>query len=469
MSDIPSESSFSDQTDGGDANQTPAFDVNAPHMQQPKLRPIRGFPLKQGEQVSLGIADATQVSSQVVIAPLQSQVLLPLMDGTKTLMQILEIASGEHKLTLELHQLQDFVARLDAAGVLAGPTARAMLQKMRDEYDASAMLPPGMTVMFADALAQSKAQQDEEEPTPDFLAEHGGACLREQFVQWMDQIDDVMQVTPFETMPRAIMAPHIDYMRGWVDYATIWTRLRGLARPDRVVVLGTNHFGRSSGVCGCDKGFTTPLGEVALDTELVETLRSKLGDENAVRLFADRYDHEREHSVETQLPWMQVVFGGDGGSVPPVFGALVHNPLVNGGMSYNGEGLDLEPFVDALKETLEALGGTTLIVCSADLSHVGAQFGDNVQLVGEEEQVQEAHEKVRTHDQQMLELFTQGKCDELIGTLAWQKNKTRWCSAGAMQTTAKLAASDSIELLGYHGAVDEGGASLVTYCSMAMH
>ncbi|MFG0257080.1 MAG: AmmeMemoRadiSam system protein B [Phycisphaerales bacterium JB043] len=469
MSDSPTGQGVPGDPGGIGQAPQPVFDVNAAHMQQPKLRPIRGFPVKQGEQVSLGIADATQVSDQVVIAPMQSQVLLRLMDGSRTLLQIMEAAQQQHNLQIELHQLQDFVARLDNAGVIVGPTARGYLQKMRDEYEASELLPPGMTGVFADALARHKAQQDEEEPTEEYLREHGGACLRTQLGEWMDQVDEVMKVTPFENMPRAIVAPHIDYMRGWVDYATVWARLRGLDAPDRVIILGTNHFGRSSGVCGCDKGFNTPMGDVPLDSAFMETLREKLGEDNGERLFKDRYDHEREHSIEVQLPWIQGVFGGDDGSCPPVFGVLVHNTTVNGGLSYNEEGLDFEPFVEAMRATLDELGGRTLIVCSADLSHVGPQFGDNVGLVGEGEEVKQAHEKVQTHDEGMLELFTQGKCDEMVGTLTWQQNKTRWCSAGALQATARLVASDSIELLDYRGSIDEDGAALVTYCAMALH
>jgi AmmeMemoRadiSam system protein B len=455
---------------GADTQEShPPFDLNAAHMQQPKLRPIRGFPVKQGEQLSVGIADATQVSDRIVIAPMESQVLLKLMDGTRTLIQILQEAEERFDLRLDLHHLQDFVARLDHAGVVVGPTARGYLEKMREEYKATDLLPPGMTATFADALARQKAQQDEEEPTDEYLSTHGGSLLRSQLVDWMDQVNDAMQVAPFENMPRAIVAPHIDYMRGWVDYATVWTRLRGLDAPDRVIVLGTNHFGRSSGVCGCDKGYSTPLGDVRLDGGFLEALKEKLGEDGSERMLRDRFDNEREHSIEVQLPWLQAVFGGEDGSCPPVFGALVHNTTVNGGLSYNEKGLDIEPFIEAMRSALDEVGGRTLIICSADLSHVGAQFGDNVALVGETDQVKQAHQQIQTHDQSMLELFAQGKCDEMVGTLAWQKNKTRWCSAGAMQATSRIVGSDSIELLDYRGALDEEGTCLVTYCAMALH
>src|SRR5262249_15457738 len=180
------------------------------------------------------------------------------------------------------------------------------------------------------------------------------------------------------------VAPHIDYPRGWLNYAAVWGRLRVADRPDRVVILGTNHFGESTGVCGCDKGYESPLGVSEVDTQLLESLKNALGADNAAKLLANRYDHEREHSVELQIPWIQHCLGADdSGAFCRVLGVLVHDPTVNNGESYDGKGLALPVFIDALKNALALVGGRTLIVASADLSHVGPAFGDPQSLAGE--------------------------------------------------------------------------------------
>src|SRR5690606_2106930 len=120
-------------------------------------------------------------------------------------------------------------------------------------------------------------------------------------------------------LPRAVIAPHIDYPRGWLNYATVWGRLRIVDRPDRVVILGTNHFGMGTGVTACDKGFSTPLGACPADHRLLDALRDRLGADGAERLLANRYDHEREHSIELQIPWVQHCLGmDDAGNFVPV-------------------------------------------------------------------------------------------------------------------------------------------------------
>ena len=47
---------------------------------------------------------------------------------------------------------------------------------------------------------------------------------------------------------RGLVAPHVDYARGAPCYASAYGVLVGRRPPDRIVVLGTNHFGRSTSV-----------------------------------------------------------------------------------------------------------------------------------------------------------------------------------------------------------------------------
>src|SRR5690606_40869575 len=85
----------------------PKFDPTAEHMVRPKLRRVRGFPMpvqnQQGQRgVMLGIADAQQISPKVVVTQPAVQMILPRMDGTKALDQIVsEVGRG---LTTEFMQ-----------------------------------------------------------------------------------------------------------------------------------------------------------------------------------------------------------------------------------------------------------------------------------------------------------------------------------------------------------------------------
>lgn len=449
--------------DGGEQAPTPQFDPTAAHHNKPKIRPVRGFPVRHGEQVALGLADAQQISQRIVFTTPAVQALLPHMNGEHEIDAI--VAKVGRGLTREM--MEQFVAQMDAAGLLFGPTFEAMLDKMREDFDSQPNLPPASTATIADMLVQQELGQ---EATREQMDAMGPGRLSEQFDAWIDEALENAESPSFDALPRAVVAPHLDYQRGWKNYAHVYGRMRVVDRPDRVIILGTNHFGRSTGVCGCDKGFESPLGLCALDEGFVDLLREELGLDDSLKLFAERFDHEREHSIELQIPWIQHVFGADdNGEFPKVFGALVHDPAHNNGESYDGKGLGLLPFVEALKGAIAKAGGKTLIVCSADLSHVGAQFGDPVQINNDEDENAIAlREKVAQHDEEMLSLFEAGKVEEMVASMAWQQNPTRWCSVGAMTATIKALEPDSITRLHYHPAVDEAGTALVSSCAAAV-
>lgn len=456
-----------DATPGQNPNQpAPKFDGSAPNQNKPTLRKVRGFPFPVQtpdgkQQVLLGLADAQQISPKMVVTQPAFQAVLPLMDGSRDIDQIVaEVGRG-----LQRPMLEQFVAQLDDAGLITGPKHDELVAELKANFDKTDHLPPGSTAQVADALV---VQEFGQEATDEQKAEHGPAKLREMLDKWIDAALEKVENPAFDRLPKAVVAPHIDYPRGWYNYAQVYGRMRVVDRPDRVVILGTNHFGESTGVCGCDKGFASPLGVCPVDAALVEKLRGRLG-EKAEALFRNRYDHENEHSIELHIPWIQHVLGADDqGNYPKVFAALVHDPIVNNGESYDGKGLDLDPFVEALRATLDELGGTTLVVSSADLSHVGPSFGDQQKLAGDEGPGAEFRAKVASHDKEMLQMVSEKRMEDLIGSMAWQQNPTRWCSIGNMTATIRAVDPERVELLNYAASMDPDGTAFVSSAAMAM-
>jgi AmmeMemoRadiSam system protein B len=446
----------------------PAFDPNATHHQKPKLRRIRAFPLPaktpDGQDVQmLGIADAQQIAPKIVGLQPAMQLVLPHMNGEHSVGEIVNTVG--RGLTAEM--LHPVIAQLDEAGLLEGPAFDAMLAEMKSAFDKSDTLPPGSTVQFAEALVMQELGQD---ASDEAKAEQAPAKLRAQLDAWIDTALKDAENPAFDALPAAIVAPHIDYPRGWINYAHVYGRLRVVDRPDRVVILGTNHFGMSSGVCGVDKGFETPLGVSPLDAELLDAVKAKLGEADAAKLLEHRFDHEREHSIELHLPWIQHCMGpAEGEGHIPVFAALVHDPSVNSGESYDGNGLGFESFVEALKAALAEVGGRTLVVSSADLSHVGPAFGDQQPMVGDSDEAKSARDRVASHDREMLAHVTGANADDLVSSMAWQQNPTRWCSIGNLAATLKLVEPGEVTLLNYGAAMDQQGITFVSHAALAMN
>jgi hypothetical protein len=145
--------------------------------------------------------------------------------------------------------------------------------------------------------------------------------------------------------PKALIVPHAGYVYSGAIAAGAFATLRSASAAIRkVVLIGPSHRVpmRGLAVPSVD-AFVTPLGEVPVDDEGRQRLRS-LG-------LAGVSDapHAVEHSLEVQLPFLQVLL--------PAFEVL---PIVTG----------LAP-ASQVARALEAVwgGAETLIVVSSDLSH----------------------------------------------------------------------------------------------------
>lgn len=145
--------------------------------------------------------------------------------------------------------------------------------------------------------------------------------------------------------PTMFIVPHAGYVYSGPIAARAYRMLE--ARTDavrRVVVVGPSHFVRFAGLAtpGVD-ALATPLGLVPVDRELTSTA------ETLAVVAPDPATHAREHSVEVQLPFLQVVLGE--------FTTLA---LVTGDVTP-------EDVADVLDHTISAPG--VIGVISSDLSH----------------------------------------------------------------------------------------------------
>ena len=145
--------------------------------------------------------------------------------------------------------------------------------------------------------------------------------------------------------PKAIIAPHAGYIYSGAIAASAYARVaNGKGTIERVVLLGPSHRVplRGIAVCSADS-FTTPLGPIPVDTEALARIREL----PQVRISDEA--HRWEHSLEVQLPFLQVSLS-DFKLVPLVVGDATAQE------------------VDEILETLWG-GAETLIVVSSDLSH----------------------------------------------------------------------------------------------------
>ena len=140
------------------------------------------------------------------------------------------------------------------------------------------------------------------------------------------------------------VSPHAGYVYSGPTAGVCFAALRH-RKPRRVVLLGCSHRHRFPGpALGAHDTFETPLGRVAVDTELAAKVRDRFGD-------AGDEPHEAEHCLETQVPFVQTAFPG-APILPVLFGERA--------------GAEHAAFGTALADLLDE---EDVVVASTDLSH----------------------------------------------------------------------------------------------------
>jgi AmmeMemoRadiSam system protein B len=391
------------------------------HIRRPHLRPIQPIPLtKEGKQF-VALRDPAMLCPQTMVIPFPALPIIQQFRGDRPIDQIADQLRGD------INQFVELAKGLDGVGLLWGPTFEQLEAKVLQKLRAQGAFPANASVA---------------------MGPNAEAC-RNAMDEYFKQTED----PEIQDTPIGIVAPHLDYPRGWPNYAAAYYGLRGTPAPDRVVVLGTNHFGMGDGVVLTEYGFDSPMGRCPAAAEIVEPMIEKLGQ----GLIADQLDHLPEHSVQLHLPWLQYCFGD-----VPIVAALIPDPLTPM-LQEDDQRTTGDHFVEALKQTLEQVGGRTLFVASSDLSHVGPQFGEP-RPIDERRRFD-----IERHDREMMGKFISGDAQEFLAAMRWNKNPTRWCSIGNMAAVLALVEPKSVELIDYRQAYDDKGMVLVSSAAITLH
>jgi MEMO1 family protein len=146
---------------------------------------------------------------------------------------------------------------------------------------------------------------------------------------------------------KAVISPHAGYIYSGRVAAAAFHAVR---LPKKYLLLGPNHTGRGVPLSLAPGGeWRTPLGAAKIDPIFNEKL---LGCCRGLR--EDSAAHSREHSIEVQLPFLQVYAG-----------EIEFSAICIG----TGDYWILETLGLAIAESIRKLGEPVLIVVSSDMNH----------------------------------------------------------------------------------------------------
>jgi AmmeMemoRadiSam system protein B len=146
---------------------------------------------------------------------------------------------------------------------------------------------------------------------------------------------------------KACLVPHAGYVySGQVAGAV----LGQIEIPQSILILGVRHFPRGeSAAILSDGAWRTPFGDAPIDSQLANALKSK-----CALLKEDAVAHAQEHSLEVQLPFLQVL--------RPDFHFV---PIALGTIRFE----DLQVIGEAIGELLSDRKEEILLLTTSDLNH----------------------------------------------------------------------------------------------------
>lgn len=209
---------------------------------------------------------------------------------------------------------------------------------------------------------------------------------------------------------KAAIVPHAGYMFSGKCAGKVYSIL---PEAETYIILGVNHNMLGENIALSLEDFETPLGEVKNDTELGKSILKELD------VKEDGDAHKSEHSIEVQLPFLQVT-QKDFKIVPIIL------------KNYNLE--SCKSLAKVLVEASKKLKRKIIILASSDFTHAGPNYSYYGDIKIDKQAIDEI---LKLNTKEFLDIAS----------------RTTICGAGAIATAveaAKLLKAKSAKLLDYY-------------------
>jgi hypothetical protein len=247
----------------------------------------------------------------------------------------------------------------------------------------------------------------------------------EELRRLISQLTPKVSASKLDAM--GVVVPHAGYVYSGGVAAKVYASIEGAST---FVILGPRHSWEGSAVAVSTQPWKTPLGVVDVDHDLIDMLPPGIIDHDEVA-------HDREHSIEVQVPFLQYFFK-DFKIVPIALGLQDYETA----LEVAGE----------LTTAIEKYAGKVVIVASSDFTHY--------------EPAEVAKRKDRLLIERIEKLDVPGFYDEIASLNA------TCCGYGpisAMMLSCKRRGATKAELLAYSTSGDvTGDREVVGYAGLAV-
>ncbi len=167
---------------------------------------------------------------------------------------------------------------------------------------------------------------------------------KDQLVNQLDFFFKKTKKIDLKGKPKILISPHAGIVYSGLVAAWGYRQLESF-NPKKVFLLGTSHYALFNYLAlSGDDYWLTPLGEVIVDKEI----NKKMIDED---IKIDDYPHQKEHSLELQVIFLQKIFSNF--KIIPMMVSELNEELIN----------------KIVKKIIPVFEEKSLMIVSTDLSH----------------------------------------------------------------------------------------------------
>jgi len=404
--------------------------------ENPRIRPIDAFPAQISGKEMIGIKDPTAICSEIVFVSAETFFLIRLMDGTNTLRDLQAAYMRQYGALLYNDKIEALVEQLNSRYLLDNRHFQDYLRRLREDFKQSET----RQAVFAGAAYEADPEQLKTQLEGYFTGQDGPGLPKKE--------------GGATKKIKGIVAPHIDFNRGGQCYAHAYKTLGECAKTDLYCILGTCHTPMGNPFAFTLKPFETPLGRVEVAKDLVAACARRLPFDP----FHDEFSHRSEHTIEFQVIFLQYLLGKRDFKIFPILCNSFHD-MILGKVSP----LEYPLYPDALsvlKEQLTPLPSPVLIA-SADLAHVGPQFGHHEAITAG------VRAEVRAKDLEMLHYVEELNGEEFYRFILQEKDHRNICGLPPIYALVHLIGAERGEVLNYQQWSDPAGQGAVTFAGMA--
>jgi MEMO1 family protein len=408
-------------------------------MDYPKLRPINAFPVQMSGRSLICLQDSQNISEKALFLPPQTYYIVTLFDGQHSLLDIQAEYMRQFGDLLFTEKLQEIIDQLDENFFLESERFQEVLRQIEDQYKKA----PVREAAFAGKSYKADPEGLRSQLGGYFEGPSGPGPLGERMATHR---------------LKGVVAPHIDFERGGSCYAFAHREIWEKSTAHCFIIFGIAHTGMTHPFSITRKDFATPLGKLETDRELVDAIQSRC----PYDLFHDEGVHRSEHSVEFQCLFLRFLYPEPAPiKIVPILCGSFHEILEQGASP-----MELKPFrqfIEALAESVSDKEERVFYITSADLSHMGLQFGDRKGMKDYDLRVLEEA------DREMLGHVGKMDGEGFYSSILRERDQRKICGLPAIYTLLKVLKAKEGKVLNYGQAFTPETQSVVSFASLGFY